>query len=134
LLVAVANVARILWSTAYSARAAELRKILEVDDGSPLKSRDFRNHFEHIGERLEAWANDSPRRNFVDSSLGPPGMGVVGVDPGDFLRNFDPATWTVTFRGDSYQLRPVIEALRTLNEKAVSAGPFSMPLRRPPRP
>ena len=114
-LVAAGNVSKLLWPTRplLPERGAELRESLSVSDESLLEPRKFRNHFEHFDERLEEWATSSERRNFADSSIGPPGM-IVGLEPGDFLRNFDTTNFAVTFRGDVYHLQPVTEAIREL--------------------
>ena len=39
---------------------------------------------------------------------------IAGIDQQDFLRNFDPTTWTLTFRGDKYELKPIIEFIYDL--------------------
>lgn len=39
---------------------------------------------------------------------------ISGIDPSDFLRNFDTVNNCVTFRGDEYRLEPVIEAVEGL--------------------
>jgi len=118
-LVAAGNVSKLLWPSKplLPERGAELRASLSVGDDSPLEPRAFRNHFEHFDERLEQWATSSERRNFADSNVGPPGM-IVGLEPGDFLRNFDTTNFAVTFRGDTYHLQPVINAIRDLWRKA----------------
>ncbi len=119
LLVAAGNVSKLLWppKLEFRGRGEVLRKALDVPDGSPLSSRDFRNHFEHFDERLEALAESSTRGVFVDSNVGPPGM-IAGLDQDDFLRNYDTSTDSVTFLGDSYPLKPVIEAIDVLHRRA----------------
>lgn len=118
-LVAAGNVSKLLWpsSAHIPDRAKELKNSLGVDDSSPLAPRGFRNHFEHFDERLEDWATSSKRKNFVDSNLGPSGM-ISGVDPEDYLRNFDTIKNAVTFRGDEYNLKPMIDAIIELHGKA----------------
>ena len=94
----------------------ELRKSLGIEDNSPIQPRNFRNHFEHFDERLEKWATSSKRHNFVDSNIGSSNM-IVGIDPEDFLRNFEPTSRTLTFRGDKYELKPIIEVIYELYPK-----------------
>lgn len=120
ILVAVGNISKILWPPRplLPERGAELRASLFVSDDSPIEPRTFRNHFEHFDERLEAWATSSTRQNFVDSNVGPTGM-IVGLEPGDFLRNFDSTLFAVTFRGDVYDLRPIADAVREIWGKAL---------------
>lgn len=119
LLVAAGNVSKLLWppSPRTPNRGEEVRRALGVADDSPLAPRVFRNHFEHFDERLEGWAMSSTRRNIADSNVGPPGM-IGGLDPGDFLRNFDTAGFAVTFRGGTYPLRPIVDAMAELGQKA----------------
>jgi hypothetical protein len=51
---------RVLWPAKKDKRdqniAAEIRACLGIADDSPINSRDVRNSFEHIDERLERWA------------------------------------------------------------------------------
>ena len=119
-LVAAGNISKLLWPSReiIKTRGLELRTSLGVDCNSPLEPRTFRNHFEHFDERLEKWATSSQRRNFADSNIGPSGM-IVGLDAGDFLRNFDATNYVVTFRGDTYNLRPIIHAIEKLYAKAI---------------
>jgi hypothetical protein len=117
-LVAVGNISKIFWpiNQKYGMRGEELRKSLGIEDNSPIQPRNFRNHFEHFDERLEKWAKSSERHNFVDSSILPPNM-IAGIEPKDFLRIFNPKTWTLTFRGDKYELKPIIKAIYELYPK-----------------
>jgi hypothetical protein len=125
-LVAVGNISKIFWPSnskyqnpkyqKYQKRGEELRKSLSIEDDSPIRPRNFRNHFEHFDERLENWATSSKRHNFVDSNIGPSNM-ITEIDPEDFLRNFDPTSWTLTFRGDKYELKPIIKAIYDLYPK-----------------
>ena len=55
LLIASANISKLLWpDKKFEARGKELRELLSVPTDSPITARDFRNHFEHFDERLEA--------------------------------------------------------------------------------
>ncbi len=117
-LVAAGNISKTFWpsKTLSQKRGEELRKSLGIGDDSCIKPRNFRNHFEHFDERLENWATSSKSRNFVDSNMGSSDM-IVGIKPDDFLRNFDHTNWRLTFRGDNYDLRPIIGAIRDLSKK-----------------
>jgi len=120
-LVAAGNVSKLLWPAKASAsnRGEELRLVLTVVDDSILSPRTFRNHFEHFDERLESWAASSTRKNLADSNVGPSGM-IQGLEPSDCLRNLDTTQMAVTFRGDTYLLTPLVEALRELHVAAVT--------------
>lgn len=119
LLIAAGNVSKLLWPARSGTpnRGDQLRESLSVPDASPLEPRTFRNHFEHFDERLEAWATSSPRRGFVDANIGPAGF-ISGPRASDFLRNFDTTNHAVMFRGDMYELRPLIDSLQTLHQAA----------------
>ena len=127
LLIAAGNVSKLLWSSKrrVSQRREQLRSSLGVPDSSALAPRTIRNHFEHFDERLEKWAIASPRKCVADSNVGPPGM-ISGLDAGDYLRNLEPSKLAVTFRGDTYLLKPVVDALRELHGKAIAKS------RKPP--
>lgn len=114
-LVAVGNISKLLWPTKRSceARGHELRGLLQVSDDSVLKSRSFRDHFEHFDERLDKWVNSSKCKNFADSNIGPPGF-ISGLDPEDWMRNLDSTSLTLTFHGDSYNIPEIMEALKPI--------------------
>lgn len=117
LLVGAANTSKLLWGTGWSAkqrkevaeRRRSLREALGVSDESPLASRDLRNHFEHFDERIERWADEDPHRNLVDTNVGSIGT-IPGVDPRQLMRHFDPSTATVYFRGEAFELQPIVTA------------------------
>ena len=118
-LAAAANLSKLLWPSENNKHAQErgtdLRDNLGVHENSPLEARDFRNNFEHFDDRLDKWARSTVQGNFVDSSIG---VWVSGIDPKDHLRNFDPPTLTLTFRGEEHPLEPVIEAIQQLHDAA----------------
>jgi hypothetical protein len=121
LLVSIANVSKLLWPGAprIPNRGSQLRTKLRIGANSAIRLRTFRDHFEHYDERLELWASSSARHNIVDTSVLPPGS-IQGLDPGDFMRNFDPTAYSVTFRGDTYPLRPVIAEVQTLWKRVIT--------------
>ena len=123
-LVAVANISKFFWPQypISQKRGEELMNSLGIKNDSPIGPRKFRNHFEHFDERLERWATSSKRHNFIDSNIGPPNMMIAGIDQQDFLRNFDPTTCTLTFRGDKYELKPIVEVIYDLYSKVYSKG------------
>ena len=72
-----------------------MRQSLGIADESPLKSRAFRNHFEHFDERLETWGISQRTHMVVDSNIGTLGS-IVGGASAVYVRNFDPSTETLT--------------------------------------
>jgi hypothetical protein len=126
---AVANVSKLLWGSGTSEakgreakeRRRPLRESLNVDDDSPLKSRAFRNHFDHFDERLEKqfhdWATEGYVGGISDTFVGD----IDDLDIGHLaLRNFDTTTKTLTFRGEKLPLAPLFVHLNSLEEEAVN--------------
>jgi hypothetical protein len=121
-LVASGNISKLLWPSRkrlFPERGHELRAGLEVEESSPLKPRTFRNHFEHFDERLEQWVASPEPRTLTDLYIGPEGA-ISGLELDTRLRHFDPATFTVTFRGDTYRLQPIIEAIQAIHQRATA--------------
>ena len=124
LLVAAGNISKLLWPPRplIPDRGEQLRQILSVSDESLLKSRSFRNHFEHFDERLEEFFLVIPthKRNFIDSNISPGGIGSLmsGVSQDHVLRHYDQVAKTLTYRNDVFQLGPVMQIIRDLLAKA----------------
>lgn len=118
LLGAAGNISKLFWPVQkYELRGRQLRNALEINDDSPLQPRTFRNHFEHFDERLTDWATSPTRGAFVDSNIGPSNM-IGGIDPASFMRNFDTSRFAVTYRGDTYELKPIMLEIRTIGDRA----------------
>jgi hypothetical protein len=113
-LVAAANVSKLLKNPTYG---PPLELELGVALTSPVHERDLRNAFEHFDERLATWASQSKTLNLIDSSIMPPNV-IQGIDADAYLRNFDPATETFTFRGVSLVLPPLVVELRRIHAQA----------------
>jgi hypothetical protein len=63
-LTASANVSKVFWpprAGVPATRAADLRLLCNLPDAHGLRSRELRNHIEHIDERLDEWLADGPR-------------------------------------------------------------------------
>lgn len=134
-LISLANVSKILWPTTPSKqrredevqfeerkrrleqRGAYLRRILNVDEDSILESRTFRNHFEHIDERIEKWFDSYGRSNSAISGLFGPSYGNTTA-MGDYtFKGFDTSIFAVTFRGNRFDLKPSLDAAHELLNK-----------------
>lgn len=50
-----ANISKYLWGRKYGEDRELIRKLLDIQDDSPLKDRQVRNHIEHFDERLLQW-------------------------------------------------------------------------------
>lgn len=113
---ASANVSKLLWPDPRgdAQRGKDLRDILAVPDSSPLAPpRILRNHFEHLDERLDRWAQTSQHKNLLFRSFGHPGA-FVGLDLEDYVAYYDTSNHTVTFLGDPQPITPLLQALQEL--------------------
>jgi hypothetical protein len=123
-LTGAANVAKLFWAPddrrtagAWRERGRILRVSLNVQDGSVLQQKGFRNDFEHFDERLEKWLTDSPNRNMIDRNVGPKGA-IAGFQDREFMRGFDQTTWSITFNGETHDSLAVRRELMTLHATA----------------
>ena len=118
LLAAVGNASKILWPSAskLEPRGLRLRTLLGVADTSCLAPRTFRNHFEHFDERLETWFQQVGSQGFADSCIGPTNE-FGGLSSTHYLRNYATDTQTMWFRGDSYDLIPVANEVKSLLDR-----------------
>lgn len=122
-LIAAGNISKLLWGTKGGGAAKlqvrikqrrELRSSLGISENSILKlSPDFRNHFEHLDERVEDWADESTHHNMVDDLIGPT-TAIGGIDPRDFFRSYNPSTHRLCFRGESFEIAPLVHAIDAL--------------------
>lgn len=118
ILIAAANVSKILWPrrAASKARGEHLRALLEVADSSPLADRTVRNDFEHYDERLEDRAESlSGGLNLVDNSVGP--RWGFGKDNTLYLRYFNTTDFEVQFAENTVQIHALAAAMRELAER-----------------
>ncbi len=117
LLIAVGNISKLLWPSVKGAksRGESLRAALQIEDDSPLASRQFRNHFEHFDERLDSWGVSPHTHLVMDSNIGPASASSGGSAMAR-LRHFDPSTIAVAYDAEVYELRPVIDALQNLGQ------------------
>jgi hypothetical protein len=123
-LVAVGNISKLLWPSQPQLpdRGPDLRASLGVGDTSCLKTRTFRNHFEHFDERLETFFLSLKPSEFfyVDANVSPGGINslATGIDQNKVLRHFDQESWRLIFRGECYELEPLYKEIVELYRKA----------------
>jgi hypothetical protein len=122
LLVSAANVSKLLFpgrGEKISGRGKSLRDLFGVQDDSPLASRTFRNYFEHFDRELEIWALSAPGGNLIDDSIGDPsGIKLASLTTDNYLRFLNTTNQTITFRGEAYEVQPVIDAVLAILDKA----------------
>lgn len=124
-LISAANISKLLWGTKAGTNAEtwakrkrerlQLRTSLGVADNSILKlSPEFRHHYEHFDERIEDWAQRSSACHVLVDDLIGSTAAIGGLDSEDFMRSYDPATHRLSFRGETFEIVPVVEAINEL--------------------
>ena len=112
ILVATANVSKILWPTIkYKARGERLRQMLRVDDSNILSSRKFRNYFEHYDEQIDDWFRNQSSAVYTDLAMNPYLRGPFASKD---HRGYDSVNNTLIFRGESLDLGEVLMALEDI--------------------
>ena len=76
----------------------------------------MRNNFEHFDERLEKWLAESARHNSVGFSVMPRSE-VVGIDPIDWFRVFDPQTTDLYFWSQDFNLQAIVNEVQRILPK-----------------
>lgn len=119
LLSAAANVSKLLWPPGgdRDSLAADLRRLLAVDENSPLRSRELRDSFEHIGERIMDWYRQHAGKDYEDSLIVESRGKLPEPEP---LRTFVADEFAVVFLGETFKLDPIVGAL---DEVATRADP-----------
>lgn len=122
-LVAAGNVSKILWPhKKCAARGEYLRNLLNVDKSNLLSDRKFRNHFEHYDERVEDWFKGQSSAVYSDLAIDPFEW-IWGRDLDNRHRVYNPLMKTLTFRGESFDLAAVLNALE---EMRLKCRPFAL--------
>ncbi len=118
LLNAAANISKALWGQGGSltAQRQALRDSIGISDASPLRNVTMRNNFEHFDERLEKWWRESQRHNYADFNIMPKSM-VVGIDPIDWFRNFDPQTTDLYFWSQEFNIQELVTEVHKIVPK-----------------
>jgi hypothetical protein len=136
-LVAVANISKILWPSPptspckkcnfqpqlnpeMTSRRESIRKLLSVEDSSPLRSRKFRNHFEHYDERIEEWATKPAKQLIFDSNIG--AVKSIIQNPSQsvsYRRNFDSSNFVLYFDDEEYHINEIIRSVKDLKNKSL---------------
>jgi hypothetical protein len=117
ILVATANVSKILWPAKKEskARGKQLRDDLGVSDDNLLSDRTIRNHFEHYDERIEEWVESGKSGSYMDSRIDP---FPTQLSREQFChRSYNPTNKMLSFRGESIDLAAVLAELAKIREK-----------------
>lgn len=116
ILIAIGNISKILWPTkkTYKDRGEKLRKLLKVDDNSILRSRKFRNQFEHYDEIIDEFFRNQTSVNYVDFAMNP-SISSLGVSK--CHRGYNSFNNTIVVLGQILDLSAVLKAIEELEDK-----------------
>lgn len=108
-----------LWK-AMNERGVELRKVLSVEEKSPVLKREARDYLEHFDAFLQQWIEETKHLDYVSyahrsiGSLRRIKEGENAPELKNFLQFFDYEQYILVFRGAEYRLQPIIEAVEKL--------------------
>jgi hypothetical protein len=132
ILVAAANISKLLWGSGREPRRAQLtaarkplRDSIEVDDESVLQSTRLRNDFEHFDQRMEEWSK-SGSPHFIGRNIGEPSVFAITGEEGKLYGHFTPSTWTVEFWDHSVDVRAVTQAADELLRRLLRIQGFDV--------
>lgn len=109
-----AAISRYFWPVrdAHTARGLELRKMYNIREDSPLRSRDLRNTIEHFDERLDNYLARGIVGKIIPHYLGPePTHSDV---PRHFFRAYFINTQVFEMLGQRYEIEPLAAELGRL--------------------
>jgi hypothetical protein len=114
LLNAAANISKACWGAGgkLATQRQPLRDSIGVTDASPLCDMSMRNNYEHFDERLDRWWRESANHNSMDFSIG--GPRVIGLDPIEMFRHFDPVTTELGFWGETFNVQALVNEVQRI--------------------
>jgi hypothetical protein len=124
LLNASANLSKAFWGSGckFEKEREPLRESVGIDDNSPLRQVTMRNNFEHYDERLDKWRRESKTKNHIDLNVTTTIMWEGLVDDLDQFRHYNPQTTDLTFWGQKFNIKAIIEEVKRLQPKAQEAA------------
>jgi len=121
LLVATANISKILWN--YEREEPEevtyLKELLKIEDSSKIKSRFFRNLFEHYDRHLIDWSKSRTSNSFATSNVMQKSM-PLGMPVENTFKTYYSDVNSIMFQRKEYELQPVIKEIARIYEKIKS--------------
>lgn len=113
-----AAISRYFWPSApkYRKRGEALRKRYEVNESSPLKSRNLRNMVEHFDEYLDDYLNDLLSEG-LGFSIIPNYFGPKPNErgPEKFFRAFFTNTGEFEIFGKIFQMQPIVDEIERIH-------------------
>lgn len=118
ILISSGNISKILWPiTEFKERGKQLRKLLKIDDESVLKSRNFRNKFEHYDELLDKFFKDKNTYSYTDLAMNPSLNSFIGES---CHRGYNSYNNTLVIHGEILDLNEIVDAVEQVKLKCQS--------------
>ncbi|WP_067029224.1 hypothetical protein [Allomuricauda sp. CP2A] len=119
ILISSGNISKILWpaKSKYKVRGEELRKLIKIDSESVLKSRKFRNKFEHYDELLDDFFKDKDIYSYTDLAMNPSLYLSIGESCHRGYNSFDN---TLIIHGEILDLNDIVDAVEQIKLKCKS--------------
>lgn len=123
-----ANISKMLWGSSQSENNDRImfRKLLKINDASPIRKKQFRNQLEHIDESLQKFSKLEPNVIINKIILGNnPNTIVINDKPfrpenGKTLRAYNYETTDFIFMGHTFNLKNVSDEIIKLEKIAKS--------------
>ena len=128
-----AAVSRYFWPVRdkepHLSRASRLKGSLGVAESSPLRSRDLRNHLEHLDERLDEFCRRLTAGVILPTYVGP--KGSEPEVPTYVFRAYYTDVGVFEILGQRFEVQPVLDAIHALHNRLVYCTEHGGRLRNP---
>ncbi len=115
ILISSSNISKILWpQRKYAQRGEELRKMLKIDSKCVLKSRKFRNIFEHYDNFINDFFEDKDSYSYTDFVMNPSlqSFGLTSCH-----RGYNTFNNTLIIHGEILDLNEIIDVVNEVKLK-----------------
>ncbi|MBQ0733896.1 hypothetical protein [Aquimarina celericrescens] len=117
ILISSSNISKILWpKSKYAKRGQKLRKLLKIDSKCVLRSRKFRNKFEHYDDFISDFFEDKNIYAYTDFVMNP-SLQSFGLD---CHRGYNSYNNTLVIRGEILDLNSIIDTVKEIKLKCKS--------------
>lgn len=118
ILISSGNISKLLWPIRkYEERGKHFRELLNIDSNSVLKSRKFRNKFEHYDELIDVLFGDNNISSYTDLAMNPSLSFFIGES---CHRGYNSFNNTLLIHGEILDLNEIIDEVERLKQKCKS--------------
>ncbi|MEM6687154.1 MAG: hypothetical protein AAF617_15340 [Bacteroidota bacterium] len=117
ILISSGNISKILWpKRKYKERGEELRKLLNIDSKCILKSRKFRNKFEHYDDFIDDYFKNKTSYSYTDFVMNP----SLQLSGRSCHRGYNTYNNTLLIHGEMLDLNEILETVKNVRLKCKS--------------